>query len=234
MAHLDTAGIRHSGRAGDVASWSVAGRRVAFIAFAPYDGSHDMRDITGMRQLVARLAAQHDIVIVSFHGGAEGSEAIHVPFETELFHGENRGDVARFAREAVESGADLVLGHGPHVPRGIELYNDRLIVYSLGNFATYQGINVAGRNGMAPIVTATLDADGRFISGRVLSNRQERPGGPRPDALFSAARLMARVTAEDFPNPGLKIRDDGAIERMTDASATTAEAAGKIAPARVE
>ena len=42
----------------------------------------------------------------------------------------------------VDAGADLVVGHGPHVLRGIELYKDRLIAYSLGNFATYYGISV--------------------------------------------------------------------------------------------
>lgn len=234
MAHLDAAGIRHSGREGDVASWNVAGRRVAFIAFAPSAGSHDIRDIAGMQRLVADLAAQHDIVITSFHGGAEGSDAIHVPFATEMFHGEDRGDVARFARAAVEAGADLVLGHGPHVPRGIELHNERLIVYSLGNFATYLGINVSGRNGLAPIMTATLDGEGRFVSGHIHSNRQERPGGPRPDAIFTAARLMARVTDEDFTNPGLKILENGTIERMGGVAAVTAEPAGKLLPARVE
>lgn len=234
MAHLDAAGIRHSGREGDVASWSAAGRRVAFIAFAPSAGSHDIRDVAGMQRLVAELAAQHDIVIVSFHGGAEGSEAIHVPFATEIFHGEDRGDVARFARAAVEAGADLVLGHGPHVPRGMELHHERLIVYSLGNFATYLGINVSGRNGLAPIVIATLDGEGRFVSGQIHSNRQERPGGPRSDNSHAAARLMARVTAEDFALPGVRILEDGTIERLDGATSVTAKPAGKLLPARVE
>jgi len=234
MAHLDAAGIRHSGRYGDVASWNVAGRRVAFIAFAPYDGSHDMRDIPEMRRLVSQLTAQHDIVIVSFHGGAEGNEAIHVPFATEIFHGENRGDVAEFARAAVDAGADLVIGHGPHVPRGIELRNDRLIVYSLGNFATYQGINVSGRNGLSPIVSVMLDGTGRFISGRIYSNRQERPAGPQPDPSYSVAHLMARVTAEDFADSRLRIQGDGTIERIGGLPAMVAEPAGKLLPARVE
>ncbi|HEY0634528.1 MAG TPA: CapA family protein [Gammaproteobacteria bacterium] len=235
MAHLDAVGIRHSGRAGDVASWSVAGRRVAFIAFAPYGGSHDMRDVAQMERRVTELASAHDIVIVSFHGGSEGSEAIHVPFVTEYYHGEERGDVARFARAAVEAGADLVIGHGPHVPRGIELHNGRLIAYSLGNFATYQGINIAGRTGLAPIVTVTLDGEGRFISGDIHSFRQQRPGGPRPDPSLEAARLMAQVTAQDFTVPSLKIAGDGAMVHIDGTVAAGTDApTGKITPARVE
>lgn len=235
MAHLDSAGIRHSGRDGDVASWSVAGRRVAFIAFAPYGGSHDMRDIPQMERLVAGLAANHDIVIVSFHGGGEGRDAVHVPFTTEYYHGEDRGDVARFARAAVEAGADLVIGHGPHVPRGIELHHERLIAYSLGNFATYQGINVAGRTGLAPIVTVTLDGAGRFISGAVHSFRQLRPGGPQPDPSQEAARLMGQVTASDFTNASLMILADGALAPVDGTLASGSDGSvGKIPPARVE
>jgi len=234
MANLDSMGIRHSGRIGDVASWTVAGRRVAFIAFATSAGSYDLRDIPEMQRLVSGLSAKNDVVIVMFHGGAEGSEMIHVPFSTEIFHGEDRGDVARFARAAVDAGADLVIGSGPHVPRGMELRNDHLIVYSLGNFATYQGINVSGRNGLAPILSVTLDGEGRFVSGHIYSNRQERPAGPQPDPSFSAAKLMAKVTAEDFTEPRLKISEDGSIEKIDGLAAAVAAPAGKMAPARVE
>ncbi len=235
MAHLDAAGVLHSGRAGDVARWNVAGRRVAFIAFAPYGGSHDMRDIPQMEKLVGELAADHDIVIVSFHGGGEGSDAINVPFATEYYHGEDRGDVARFARAAVEAGADLVIGHGPHVPRGIELHNERLIAYSLGNFATYQGINVAGRTGLAPIVTVTLDGEGRFIAGDIHSFRQQRPAGPQPDPSREAARLMAQVSASNFAASRLKIDKAGAMARSDGALAAGPEGStGKTTPARVE
>ena len=57
----------------------------------------------------------------------------------------------------VDAGADLVVGHGPHVVRAVERYKDRLIAYSLGNFATYYGISVEGIKGLAPILVATLD-----------------------------------------------------------------------------
>ena len=86
---------------------------------------------------VAEFAEIHDVVIVSFHGGAEGATVMHVPFTEEEYYGEPRGDVALFAHRMVDAGADLIVGHGPHVVRGIERYKDRLIAYSLGNFATF-------------------------------------------------------------------------------------------------
>lgn len=211
MATLDAAGIRHSGPVGDVASWEVSGLQVAMIAFAPYAGSHDLLDLEQGRDVIAALAATHDVVMVSFHGGAEGADKVHVPFAPEIFHGEARGDVVSFAHMAVEAGADIVIGHGPHVPRAVELYQGRLIAYSLGNFATYWGVNVQGNNGLAPILLADLDGEGRFLTGRIVSTRQQRPYGPLPDPHNEAAKLVRSLTLSDFPSSPLIIDNDGTL-----------------------
>ncbi|MDZ7662324.1 CapA family protein [Thiohalophilus sp.] len=203
MQILRRHGIRHTGRRGDVASWTVNGLRVAAIAFAPFIDSHDMLDTARMVALVNALKRRHDIVLVSFHGGAEGEEALHLPFAEEHYYGERRGDVVAFARRAVEAGADLVIGHGPHVPRAMELYRGRLIAYSLGNFATYQGMSVSGRKGLAPLLEARLDSRGRFIEGRIHSFVQQRPQGPVRDAQRRAAGLIARLSQQDFPRASL-------------------------------
>jgi hypothetical protein len=211
MQTLDAAGIRHSGRLGDVATWKQAGLDMAMVAFAPFGGSHDMLDMVSGRLLIEKLASQSDILIVSFHGGAEGADKTAVPFASEQFHGENRGDVVAFAHMAVEAGGDLIIGHGPHVPRAMELYRGRLIAYSLGNFATYWGINVQGVNGVAPILQASLDQSGRFVEGRIHSNRQQRPLGPVPDPHNQAAHLIRELSLADFPDGSLVIDDEGRI-----------------------
>ena len=153
----------------------------------------------------------HDLVVVSFHGGAEGEGATRIPFAEETYFGEPRGDVVRFARGMVDSGADLVFGHGPHVVRGIEHYNERLIAYSLGNFATYYGISVNGIKGVAPILVATLDEEGRFLEGRIHSTVQIRPGGPRPDPERRALSLIRELSTSDFGEPGLRFHSDGRL-----------------------
>jgi poly-gamma-glutamate capsule biosynthesis protein CapA/YwtB (metallophosphatase superfamily) len=211
MTALDSAGIHHSGREGTTASWMANGRRVGLVAFAPNVGSNPLNEPEIATAMVAQLAATHDIVIVSFHGGAEGTGAEKLPFAREIFVGEDRGDVVEFARAMVDAGADLVLGHGPHVVRPMELYHDRLIAYSLGNFATYYGISVEGIRGMAPILQATLDDDGRFVAGRIESTIQVRPAGPSPDPAKGVLTLLRTLTAEAFPDGALDIREDGTL-----------------------
>lgn len=211
MHTLDRVGIIHSGRIGEFASFEVSGLRIALLAYAVTKNSNMMLDYRYAEENITRFGRSHDIVIVSFHGGAEGRDVTHVPFEEEEYYGEPRGDVVRFARMAVDAGADLLIGHGPHVVRAMERYNDRLIAYSLGNFATYYGISVAGIKGVAPILVATLDGDGRFVEANVVSTVQLRPDGPSIDPQNRAFRLLENLSFEDFGEPGLEFMPDGRL-----------------------
>jgi hypothetical protein len=211
MQALDAVGIHHSGRAGEFASFETKGLSIAFLAYAVTQKSNLLHDYELAERTVAEFAATHDIVIVTFHGGAEGASMMHVPFAEEEYYGEPRGDVARFSRSMVDAGADLVLGHGPHVVRGMERYKGRLIAYSLGNFATYYGISVEGAKGIAPILLTTLDQEGRFIEGEIVSTVQIRPDGPSIDEEQRALKLIRGLSFEDFDDPGLTFHPDGRI-----------------------
>ncbi len=213
MRTLDEYGILHSGRVGDFATLTVNGFRVAVLAFSVTQKSNLVHDYPLAAATVRRFADSHDLVIVSFHAGAEGGDLTRLPFAEEEHFGEPRGDVVRFARLAVDAGADLVFGHGPHVVRAMELYKDRLIAYSLGNFATYYGISVEGLKGIAPILDATLDYQGRFLEGRIHSTVQVRPGGPQPDPQKRALKLLRELSYQDFADPGLRFEADGQLLR---------------------
>ena len=218
MAALANAGVLHSGRAGDVASWRLGEVRLALIAFAPFSGSWPMLDTELATATVAELAGAHDIVIVSFHGGAEGADAERIPFTTETYYGEDRGDVVRFSRAVIDAGADLVIGHGPHVPRAMELYQGRLIAYSLGNFATWWGISVAAAKGYAPLLRVRVDGNGALLDGDVVSMQQQRPDGPRLDPEQNAWQMIARLTRQDFPAAGLRLDPDGGFGPLASAT----------------
>ena len=211
MQAIAERGMHHTGREGDFASIDMGEIKVAVLAYAVTKNSNMLLDYERAFATIAEFAANHDIVMVSFHGGAEGIDATHVPFAEEEYYGEPRGDVVWFARGAVDAGADLVVGHGPHVVRAMERYKGRLIAYSLGNFATYYGISVAGIKGIAPILTVVLDGNGVFLEGTITSTVQLRPAGPSLDEKQRALSLIRGFSLEDFGSPGLRFEADGRI-----------------------
>jgi len=188
------------------------GIKIGFTAFAPNTGTLDINDLALARALVTHLDSLADIVVVSFHGGAEGTAHKHITKKTEVFLGEERGNPYAFAREVINAGADLVWGHGPHVPRALELYQGRLIAYSLGNFATYARFNLKGSNGLAPLLEVQIDRTGKFLTGKIHSFLQIGEGGPQPDSLNQAALEIRRLTELDFPDGPLKIEPDGSLK----------------------
>jgi hypothetical protein len=211
LQKLEAVGVAYTGPTGTVAHLTVRDAKVDVIAFATDANLNSMDDLETAAALVAKSAASADIVMVSFHGGAEGPNAMHVPDGAETYHGQHRGAVKTFSRAMVDAGADLVVGHGPHVVRGMEVYEGRLIAYSLGSFATYLGISVAGVRGRTMILEARLAADGALIDGRVISARQKRPNGPMPDDVSWLVAKLRSLSTADFGERAPTIADDGAI-----------------------
>ncbi len=212
MEAIAAAGMLHTGREGDFASFETHGISVAVLGYAVTRNSNLMLDYDLAEKTISEFSKTHDVVVISFHGGAEGRDVTHLPFAEEEYFGEPRGDVVRFSRMAIDVGADLVIGHGPHVVRGMELYKNRLIAYSLGNFATYYGISVDGIKGIAPVLLATLNGEGRFIGGAIVSTIQLRPAGPSIDEEQRTLKLIQSLSVQDFGQSGLAFGDDGSIE----------------------
>jgi poly-gamma-glutamate capsule biosynthesis protein CapA/YwtB (metallophosphatase superfamily) len=180
-------------------------------AFSPNSNCVDINDIDGAVKIVQRLDSLCDVVIVSFHGGAEGAKFQNVPRTNEIYYGENRGDVYKFSHTLIDAGADVVFGHGPHVTRAVEVYNNRFIAYSLGNFATYRGISVSGVNGLAPIIKVFTDRDGKFIQGNIIPTYQTYESGVRIDPQNQVIKLIQELTKKDFPESQIHIDEKGLI-----------------------
>jgi poly-gamma-glutamate capsule biosynthesis protein CapA/YwtB (metallophosphatase superfamily) len=204
---MDQAGLAHAGSLErPTAILEVKGLKVGFLGAAPHMDCFPLDAVAAADAI--RALKETDgcaLVVVSMHAGAEGDKALHVPKAHELFLGADRGDVYAFARAAVDAGADLVLGHGPHVPRGMEVYKGRLIAYSLGNFATHGAFNLKGVNGLGLVLEAVLGADGTLKGLRIHSTRQEKgseawnlgiPVEPDPDE--GARKLIERLSREDL------------------------------------
>lgn len=213
---LDELGIKHAGSDKEQFAMTIVeakGKKIAFVGFAHNNIVPNVNDLNFARQLVTEATKKADIVVVSFHGGAEGATAQRVPQRTEIFAGESRGNLPLFARTVIDAGADLVLGHGPHVLRGMELYKDRLIAYSMGNFATYGMFNLKMEMGLTAIFEIKLDAEGKFIGGKINAGRQEGRGIPVLDNSGEAISKVRALSQADFPTTAPKIAEDGTISK---------------------
>lgn len=215
-AALEKQGIAYSGRPGTIASREVNGIRVAMIGFHTSRNSHYLNDHDTAAALVRSLATTHDIVIVSFHGGAEGNRALRVPDGMETFYGEKRGHLRQFAKTVVEAGADLVLGHGPHVPRGLQLVDGHLVAYSLGNFATYGRFNLTGHLATTLVLEVVLDHEGKLVSGAILPVKQVGRGIPERDPEGTAIDLIRSLSEQDFGDGAPRIARDGTFAPRTE------------------
>ena len=210
---LEDAGLAHTGAEDQITVVDVKGVKVAVVGFSSYAGANRLNDLDQARSVVRKAAGQADLVVVQVHMGAEGSDKTHVKPGSELFFGENRGDPIKFSRAVVDAGADVVIGHGPHVLRGMEFYKDRLIAYSLGNFAGGgKTLSSTGVLKYGAILHVSLTADGSFAGGKVYSTFMNAAGVPTRDKSNERGRaLIAELSADDFGDTAAKIGDDGSI-----------------------
>ncbi|MBN2781571.1 MAG: CapA family protein [Candidatus Marinimicrobia bacterium] len=216
MEVCEQAGMRHAGIYDAPAdTFTINGIRFGFAAFSPHWATARMHHEQDVKTIISQLDAACDVVVVMFHGGGEGAEYARTPRGNENYKGEIRGDVYRFAHTAIDAGADMVFGSGPHVTRAIELYKDRLIAYSLGNFCTYKRFNLEGSRGIAPILKVRTDGRGAFLSAQAIAIRQHYPGYPAPDPQNEAIKELQNLTHQDFPEMDsvLVIEDSGKISK---------------------
>jgi len=97
----------------------IDGVKFGFLGYRAFESSDSF--LNKLKTDIASLKAEGCIVIINFHWGVERS---YSPNETQK----------KIARYAIDNGADMIIGHHPHVVQSIETYNNKIICYSLGNF----------------------------------------------------------------------------------------------------
>jgi poly-gamma-glutamate capsule biosynthesis protein CapA/YwtB (metallophosphatase superfamily) len=210
---LESEGLAHTGAEDQITVVDVKGVQVAAVGFSSYAGANSLTDLSQARDVVSRAAEQVDIVVVQVHMGAEGSDKTRVRPGTETFFGENRGDPMKFSRTVIDAGADVVIGHGPHVLRGMEFYQGRLIAYSLGNFAGGgRTLSSAGVLKYGGVLHVSLTPDGEWAGGKFQSTYMNSAGLPiRDDENERGRKMVASLSAKDFGDTAAKIGTDGSI-----------------------
>jgi poly-gamma-glutamate synthesis protein (capsule biosynthesis protein) len=87
----------------------------------------DKGDLEALQQDIVKAKKMADIVVPCFHWGIHMVEHLLAMYQEEVGHA------------AIDAGADLILGHHPHLIKGIEVYKGKVIFYSLGNFVMDYG-----------------------------------------------------------------------------------------------
>ncbi|HEX5057136.1 MAG TPA: CapA family protein [Gammaproteobacteria bacterium] len=146
-----------------------------------------------VRADVARLTEQAvDIIVVSFHWGAERMKELR-PYQPLLAHA------------AIDAGADLVIGHHPHILQGIEQYRDGLILYSLGNF-TFGSRTQHARTSVVASIAFNGGKFSRLEMTPINVNNFEVDFQPRPllhesaEAVYDELAELSPLTRLDFRN----------------------------------
>lgn len=215
MRALEGEGLSCAGVLGLCESAVVERRGVkfGFVAIAPNALMVPLKTLSYTLKLVQRLDEECDVVIVSAHAGAEGNDCRHVTRDTETYFGENRGNIYHAAHALIDAGADVIFAHGPHVSRAVELYRNRFIAYSLGNFCTPYGVNILGTGGHAPLAELKVTNKGEFIDGRIVPFVQYDRTGPKKARSNAVIDDIIALSHDDFPESPLKITSDGKIQK---------------------
>jgi hypothetical protein len=205
IRYLDSAGIAHCGTQGDGKSLFLPallrsnGIRIAFFAVTDLmNGGGVMwknlvapADTGGLLPAIRAVRESTDVVVVSYHGGDE-----YAPKASARTRG--------FARQVLEGGADIVLGHHPHIPYGIDTKWGKVAVHSLGNFVFMQPDRYWTRFSYALAFDIIRDATGtRIRSLRALPLRagfQPEFLAPEGDAasIRNRTRLLSSQDVQEY------------------------------------
>jgi hypothetical protein len=188
------------------------GDTVAVLGFSAWS-SPGVGDLAVVARLVAAARARYGRVIVTAHMGAEGASAQRTGDSTEHYVGEDRGNVVAFAHAAMDAGAWLVIGHGPHVLRAAEWRDRALALYSLGNLVNYGPFNLAAPRNSGGVVCATLDSSGAPTNVMLEPTTQVSQGIVRADSSGRARVLLDSLSNLDFPSTGATVDSTGAVRR---------------------
>ena len=122
--------------------------------------------VNGLYQTVQGLLNGNIPDLCAGRGGiAAAAHEKGIPLIVDSAHGAHLGYHPGFPRSAISQGADLVIGHHPHVVQEVETYKGKQIAYSLGNLSFGGNRNPSDKNCLIFQQTFTVGLDSRDVEG---------------------------------------------------------------------
>lgn len=201
---LDSEGIVYAYDS-NVGIYETKGIRIGFVSVNEVGWGQGVEKL--MKDGIARLKEEQvDLILACCHWGIERD---HYPTDFQQ----------KFGRECIDWGADLVIGHHPHVLQGVEEYQGKYIIYSLGNFCFGANRNPSDKDTMIAQQTFTFidgekqeETEFRIIPCALTSDRSRNDYRPTPEEGEQALRIIGRVN-EYSSRFGLQFDEYGCVIR---------------------
>ena len=171
----------------EIATVVVRNTRIAFLSYSYLTSFTHMNNEEQIKHDIEHARSVSDLVLVTVHAGSEGESAAGTPENDEYFMNEYRGNIRKFAQFAIDAGASAVFGHGPHVVRPYEIYKDKPIFFSLGNFVGYRSLSTKGKLASSIVAEVRFSPKGKLLGAGIIPLKLDKWGIPTAD--YSLATL---------------------------------------------
>lgn len=204
---LTAEGIHPVGVPGaEMASIKVRNTTIAFLNYSYLSTFVRLDDEQRIKEEIDLARSKSDMVVVTVHAGREGASAAGSPNGDEYFMNEYRGNIRKFAQFAIDSGASAVFGHGPHVVRPYEIYKDKPIFFSLGNFVGYRSLSTKGKLSNSIIAEVRFSPKGKLLGAGIMPLKLDKFGIPTGDySMTTLATLEGLLDKQLEKRPVLEL-----------------------------
>lgn len=187
--------------------------KIAFLSYSYLDHFTAMDNEKQIALDIANAKQQANLVFVSVHAGGEGEAAGGMPEAEEYFMHEYRGNIRKFSEFVIDAGASGVFGHGPHVVRPFEIYKQKPIFYSLGNFMGFRTLSTKGKLVQSIIAEVRFNPDGTFLGAGIIPLKMDMVGIPSADYSLQTLSNLDDLLNENLDKqpPLLVLKTDSVI-----------------------
>lgn len=192
--------------------------KIGFASFGNTLYAPSINDSIKITQTINNLDSICDIVVIAF--SIDNGSSIYSNTTNKKNPHLNLAE--KFAKVSIDAGADIVYGDGENTPQGLELYNERLIIYGLGKFCTPTFNRYSIESGCAPIISVSMYPNGTFHNAQIHSFIQTNRLGPVADKEKNAFRIIKEKTYSTNADTTLRFSDDGGVEPVFKSNTTLA------------